>query len=62
MKPNKTENMLTLYHGSHLAVSQPLAKAGRANLDFGQGFYLTELKEQAEAWAIIIAGRKSRFA
>ena len=54
--------MITLYHGSSIAVPQPLAKAGRRNLDFGRGFYLTSIKEQAEAWATIIASRKSRHA
>ena len=52
--------MKILYHGSYLQVSQPLAKAGRKNLDFGHGFYLTIIKEQAEAWARIIASRKGR--
>ena len=52
--------MITLYHGSYTEVSQPLAKAGRRNLDFGPGFYLTKLQEQAEAWAAIIASRKGR--
>ena len=52
--------MITLYHGSYMEVQQPFAKAGRRNLDFGQGFYLTKLKEQAETWAAIIASRKGR--
>lgn len=52
--------MITLYHGSYTEIQQPLAKVGRRNLDFGQGFYLTKLKEQAEAWAAIIASRKGR--
>jgi len=52
--------MIRLYHGSSIAVSNPLAKAGRRNLDFGQGFYLTKIKEQAESWARIIASRKGR--
>ena len=43
-----------------MAVPQPLAKAGRRNLDFGPGFYLTKLKAQAEAWAVVVAGRKGR--
>lgn len=54
--------MITLYHGSDQKVQQPLANVGRRNLDFGPGFYLTKLKEQAEAWAGIIASRKSRNA
>lgn len=52
--------MITLYHGSYTEVQQPLVKVGRHNLDFGQGFYLTKLIEQAEAWAAIIASRKGR--
>lgn len=52
--------MKKLYHGSYTKVSQPLAKVGRKNLDFGRGFYLTKLKEQAEGWAVVIAGRKGR--
>ena len=52
--------MKTLYHGSYITVSSPLAKAGRRNLDFGQGFYLTQIMEQAQEWAVIIAGRKGR--
>ena len=30
---------MKLYHGSDMAVEQPLAKVGRHNLDFGEGFY-----------------------
>ena len=54
--------MNTLYHGSDIAVEAPLARAGRANLDFGCGFYLTQLREQAESWAQVIASRKGRNA
>lgn len=39
--------MMTLYHGSYMAISNPSAKVGRKNLDFGQGFYVTKIKEQA---------------
>lgn len=52
--------MKVLYHGSHTEVSNPLAAVGRRNLDFGQGFYLTMLRAQAESWAAIVAGRKGR--
>lgn len=54
--------MITLFHGSYLEVSSPLVKAGRRNVDFGQGFYLTKLREQAVAWSKIIAERKGRKA
>jgi hypothetical protein len=54
--------MLTFYHGSQVSVPQPDAKAGRKNLDFGPGFYLTKIREQAESWAVVMAGRKGRNA
>lgn len=53
---------MKLYHGSDVAVEQPLAKVGRHNLDFGEGFYVTKLRKQAEDWAQVIAGRKGRKA
>jgi hypothetical protein len=51
---------MTLYHGSSVAVAHPSVTAGRSNLDFGRGFYLTKMQEQAEAWAKVIASRKGR--
>ena len=54
--------MITLFHGSYISVSTPLVKLGRKKVDFGQGFYLTKLREQAEAWAETIAERKGRNA
>ena len=54
--------MKTLYHGSYTEVSAPLAKVGRRNLDFGQGFYLTSIRKQAKNWAAVIASRKGRNA
>ena len=50
--------MITLYHGSYIAVPSPLVGLGRKKVDFGQGFYLTNLHEQAKAWAETIAERK----
>lgn len=50
--------MITLYHGSPAKVEKPLVHLGRSDLDFGQGFYLTSLKEQAESWAVVICSRK----
>ena len=52
--------MITLYHGSYVSVQDPLVKLGRKKVDFGQGFYLTKLRPQAESWAIAIAERKGR--
>lgn len=51
---------MELYHGSNIAVEEPLAFAGRRNLDFGRGFYTTRLKSQAQKWAFLVASRKKR--
>lgn len=52
--------MITLYHGSYIAVPSPLVGLDRKKVDFGQGFYLTNLHNQAKAWAETIAERKGR--
>lgn len=54
--------MITLYHGSYISVPLPLVGLGRKKVDFGQGFYLTNLHELAKAWAGTIAQRKGRNA
>ncbi len=43
--------MIRLYHGSYVSIPAPLTGVGRRELDFGPGFYLTKLVEQAERWA-----------
>lgn len=52
--------MITLYHGSYTAVPHPEVAYGRRCLDFGQGFYLTNLRQQAEQWARLVTERKMR--
>ena len=52
--------MTTLYHGSYAAIPYPQAARGRRCLDFGQGFYLTNLRTQAERWAQVVTERKTR--
>jgi len=42
---------MIVYHGSTDTISRPFAKAGRPDLDFGQGFYITDMLEQAQKWA-----------
>lgn len=42
---------MLVYHGSYMTVEQPLTSYSIARLDFGQGFYVTTVKEQAERWA-----------
>lgn len=49
---------ITVYHGSTQVIEAPICKFGRPNLDFGQGFYVTDLKEQAIKWAQTIASRR----
>jgi hypothetical protein len=42
---------MLLYHGSYTEIKRPGLDYGRYNLDFGKGFYVTGLKNQAEKWA-----------
>lgn len=41
---------LILYHGSYCEVKKPLLSKCAKRKDFGQGFYLTSSKEQAESF------------
>lgn len=43
--------MIEVYHGGTEPIKNPLVSAGREGLDFGKGFYVTLLREQAELWA-----------
>lgn len=51
--------MLTVYHGATDVVSSPICAFGRPRLDFGQGFYVTDIKEQAIRWAKTMSGKCS---
>ena len=42
---------MILFHGSYLAVEKPDISFSRRNLDFGKGFYVTPIKEQAISWS-----------
>ncbi len=42
-----------LYHGSKIVVEKPLFGYGRADNDYGQGFYCTEDIELAHEWAAL---------
>lgn len=42
---------MKVFHGSTIIVKEPLVHVGRKNLDFGEGFYVTNLQEQAISWA-----------
>ncbi len=49
---------ITVYHGGTEVVINPICGFGRKNLDFGQGFYVTNIKEQASKWAIAISTKR----
>ena len=51
-----------VYHGSTESVPTPICQFGRPNLDFGQGFYVTVLRQQAVAWANNIARNRQQTA
>lgn len=41
---------MILYHGSYCKVDKPDISYSRESLDFGKGFYLTDIKDQALSW------------
>lgn len=41
-----------------MKIEYPEISKGRTKVDFGQGFYLTDIKSQAEKWSKVIAIRK----
>ena len=49
--------MLKLYHGSNVHIEHIDLSVGHINKDFGKGFYLTDIKTQAEE----MAKRKARL-
>ena len=49
--------MRKVYHGASQEVSSPLVHVGHENLDFGKGFYVTDIRSQAKIWAEV----KSRY-
>lgn len=46
---------ITVYHGGTEEVPYPKVDVGRPNLDFGPGFYVTEIYTQAKDWAIRVS-------
>ncbi len=42
---------MIVYHGSNMVIDYPDIKHSFRALDFGKGFYVTTVKEQAERWA-----------
>lgn len=52
---------MTLYHASPVVVDSPDTLHSRLNLDFGQGFYLTRLREQAIKYGLRFAMRETAY-
>lgn len=52
---------MIVYHGSYCEIRCPNIKFSREALDFGKGFYVTSIKEQAINWAgkFKLRGKKS---
>lgn len=49
-------DQVVLFHGSYLPIEHPKVIKGEYRKDFGDGFYLTTIQNQAERWA----NRKAR--
>lgn len=47
-------DILTVYHGGTEEITLPKVDAGRSNLDFGPGFYVTDIYAKAKDWAVKI--------
>lgn len=59
MGGDKMSEMI-VYHGGTEIVKVPICKFGRKNLDFGQGFYVTDIRKQATDWAMLMANRRKK--
>lgn len=49
---------MKVYHGSYMEIPKPDILHSRNNVDFGKGFYITPLLEQAEKWCRKFKGMK----
>ena len=52
---------IIVYHGGTEIVEHPICKFGRPNLDFGKGFYVTDIRQQAIDWAKQTANRRKKL-
>lgn len=41
---------MILYHGSNMIIDKPITTKSRESVDFGKGFYTTDIKSQAIDW------------
>ncbi len=52
---------MLVYHGTTLEIRRPKIIASEIGRDFGFTFYTTDIKEQAERWAVRRAKLQTRF-
>lgn len=45
--------MMRVYHGSDHVIKQPQYLGGKADNDYGNGFYTTEYEDKAKSWAAL---------
>ena len=50
--------MRKVFHGATNVVKSPLCNIGRDNLDFGKGFYVTDLRKHIKAEPLNPKARK----
>lgn len=50
---------MEIYHGGTEIIDSPKIDVGRPKLDFGPGFYLTTLYDQAKEWAMKIGDERN---
>ncbi len=52
---------MIVYHGSYTEIKKVDLSKCEPNKDFGRGFYVTNIKEQAEVWANIKGDKNNSF-
>lgn len=52
-------DIVEVYHGGTIEIPFPKVDVGRPNLDFGPGFYITDIYTQAESWARRMASERN---
>ncbi|MCC8071794.1 MAG: DUF3990 domain-containing protein [Bacteroidales bacterium] len=50
---------MIVYHAATEVVEHPLCHVGRPDVDFGKGFYVTPLLQQAKEWAKTLSLRRN---
>jgi len=53
---------MVIYHSSTIGVEAPKILKSERMLDFGEGFYTTSNREQADRWAEIVAAKRKTIA